>query len=64
MKGSQGPLRPLLEATISVELTDKLFSYLESCDETDQLKNLWLMCPSVRSALVCFSRRPYHHDKI
>ncbi|KAK2872115.1 hypothetical protein FQN49_002558 [Arthroderma sp. PD_2] len=48
----KGALRSTLEATITPQMTDRLFSFLQSCnnDEQECLKNLWLMCPSVGSA--------------
>ncbi|KAK2813966.1 hypothetical protein FQN50_000367 [Emmonsiellopsis sp. PD_5] len=47
-----GRLRPLLEALTSPELIEKLFSFLQACNggNENQLKNLWLMSPTVRSA--------------
>jgi hypothetical protein len=38
----------LLDAIITKELADQLFSYLESSSQEDMLKNMWLMSPSVR----------------
>ncbi|QVM10900.1 hypothetical protein D8B26_005551 [Coccidioides posadasii str. Silveira] len=46
-----GTLRPLLDAAVTPELADKLFLFLQSCEtQNEELKNLWLMSPLVRSA--------------
>ncbi|EEQ28553.1 hypothetical protein McanMca71_005337 [Microsporum canis] len=44
-------LREILEASVTPELVNKLFSFLKSCKNTsDNLKNLWLMSPPVSFA--------------
>ncbi|EEP82714.1 predicted protein [Uncinocarpus reesii 1704] len=42
----RGELRPLLEAAITKDLTEKLFSLIQFSDKPSQLKNLWLMSPT------------------
>ncbi|KKZ65229.1 hypothetical protein EMCG_08938 [[Emmonsia] crescens] len=47
-----GRLRPILDAVLSAEMTDKLFTFFgsEDSEKESQLKSLWLMSPGVRNA--------------
>lgn len=65
----KGALRPLLEAIITAKITEELFMFLRSCNtKEEELKNLWLMSPSVRSAYLgghIWARKLqfYEHEK-
>lgn len=47
---TQAPLWLLLEAILTKDGLEKLFTLLGSSSTEDQLQNLWLMGPSVRKA--------------
>ncbi|EQL38834.1 hypothetical protein BDFG_00360 [Blastomyces dermatitidis ATCC 26199] len=47
-----GRLRPILDAVLSAEIANELFTFFKSQDSAKEslLKNLWLMSPEVRTA--------------
>ncbi|PGH11612.1 hypothetical protein AJ79_04752 [Helicocarpus griseus UAMH5409] len=58
--GKEGRLRALLEAIISKDGVEKLFTFLGSRSTEKQLQNVWFMAPSVRAA---FRRGNIHIKK-
>ncbi|PGH19448.1 hypothetical protein AJ80_03949 [Polytolypa hystricis UAMH7299] len=64
---SEGRLRPLLNAILSEDRAEQLFSTLKLRGKEHELKNLWLMAPSVRNAYcgghIKFAKSPYLEEE-